>query len=277
MRSNSALAVAAVVSVAFGFIMQPAAAAPILIDTFGGTVTTGSSRNGSESGGATISVMFLNQTPTSDAFDQRTSQMIFEDLSDSASVFSGTVAISGGIGEFIYQNTAVPVGEASSSIQQMRSSITWRNVDGSSRNFLGDGVGGFNDRVRAVVTAVNVSTPVTTSRFSVTDSSNRSLAFSFAPIPSVGTLEIPFSSFLQIVGSGFDWSQVKSITYFSRLDRDYPDTALALSNSIAFDSIAVVPEPVHMTLVAGLSSAAFGAWRLRRRSSGRLGTGAPVC
>jgi hypothetical protein len=112
----------------------------------------------------------------------------------------------------------------------------------------------------------------------LTDASNVGAT---VPLTIGGGLLGNFGSFTSTgtgVYSGLTWSLTGSNTWLSSV---YAPPAPGYSGGMqlefipnsgaGFGGVVVVPEPAQMSLVAGLGAAAFGAWRLRKRSTGRRG------
>jgi hypothetical protein len=273
-KNSYAAAVAAAVSaVVFSAAFQPAEAGFVTIDNFSNSATNTASASGTSTG-----LILLNVSqPITTVFEDRAVTQAYAQSGGSgrtAAVFSGTAVVTGGIGTFTVSKAALPSGSSYNNLR-LDSTVTWVNADSSPVDLLGDGVGGFNDRMKFVIPSWTQSGsgtyPNNYAFFYVFDVNDNAASLDWTGGAPIGTTEVPFSSFV-LSQPTFDWGAVKSVMYDSSVSPPTGGASGALTNAIQFDSIQAVPEPTQMVSVAAVG-AMYGAWRLRKLRRSREAAG----
>ena len=275
-NSYAAAVAAAVAAVVFSAAFQPAEAGIVTIDNFSNSATNTATSSGI---GDTLELQNVDQ-PITTVFDVRQVGQQFTQSGGTfltAAVFSGTAVVSGGIGTFTSTKAALPSGISYPTLS-LDSTLAWTNADSSPVNLLGDGVGGFNDRMKFVISSWTQSGSGTGTWNNYAgigvidiDSNIAVLDWSSSGVP-IGTTEVPFSSFVLQSGTTFNWGSVTRVSYDSNVRPPDGGFTGALTNSIQFDSIQAVPEPTQMVSVAAVG-AMYGAWRLRKLRRNREAAG----
>ena len=259
-------------AVVFSAAFQPAEAGFVTIDNFGNSGT-----NTATTSGTTLSSALQNVVqPITTVFDSREIAQGYTQYGGSgsrtAALFSGTAVVTGGIGTFSVSKAALPSGNSYNTLN-LANTVTWSNADFSPVNLLGDGVGGFNDRMKFVIPSWTQSGtyPSSYANVYISDVNSDQASLDWSGGAPIGTTEVPFSSFV-LSGTSFDWGAVTSVMYDSAVTPPSGGVNGALTNAIQFDLIQAVPEPTQMVSVAAVG-AMYGAWRLRKLRRSRMTAG----
>lgn len=262
-----AVAAATIISLAG----QAARAAIIIIDqefepasTTSGTVTT-------DSGATFDTVVGVYDSPlnASYGFDSRQAFTDIAKDSGAATTATGTVTLGGSL-----TITSRVSGGAGVGPNQTNITASWYNSSGSPVNLYGNGTPVLNDTLLVDVLSLSTSGAgsVSLKAFAVDSTFNR---IEYTLPLSSNVYEIPFSDGGWVFSSGtsFDWGSAIEVGVIAQSSSSLTTPR---SVSLTLGTVAAVPEPTQMVLLAGVG-ATWCTWRLRKFRRSKTGGNAIAC